>query len=147
MRKIFLMGSILAWLSVAGCGDADSPETQVRHALDAIEQASERRDVGEVMEWVSPEFRSPHGQDTAELRKYLYGFFIANQSVHLLTRIDSLEFPAPDEARVDLTVGMASREAASASAWNLATEVHDFHVALRREGEDWKVIFAERRSR
>ena len=41
----------------------------------------------------------------------LAGYFIANQSIHLLTRIDKIDFPASDEARLQVTVGMVGREA------------------------------------
>jgi hypothetical protein len=42
---------------------------------------------------------------------------------------------------------MASREAESANAWNLAAEVHEFDATLRKEGTAWKVIYAEHKPR
>ena len=146
MRIAGLIISLVLSLTT-GCGQPDSSESQVRKTIAAIEAAAEDRDVGDVMDSISPEFRSPYGQNPDELRQYLYGLFIANQSIHLLTRINTLEFPAPDEARVNVTVGMASREAESANAWNLAAEVHEFDLTLRKEGPAWKVIYAEHKPR
>ena len=86
------------------------PEQQVRTVIDSMELAAEARDVGDLMEHVSAAFRSADGQDRAETSRYVRGYFVANQSIHLLTRIESLEFPAPDEARLKLQVGMAGRD-------------------------------------
>src|SRR3954471_16060341 len=134
-------------VAASACSHPDSPEDQIRKSLASMESAAEERDVSEVMEWVSPEFRSSYGQHPDELRQYLVGFFIANQSIHLLTRINAIDLRAPDEARVNVTVAMASREGDAADAWDLAAEVHDFAVTLRREDSDWKVIYLERGAR
>src|SRR5690348_1597400 len=73
---------LLAFL--AGCGDSAIPEAQVRTTLAAIEAAAEARDVGGVMEHVSDQFRDAYGGDGTELSRYVRGYFIANQSLHLL---------------------------------------------------------------
>jgi hypothetical protein len=94
------------------------------------------------MEHISASYRDARGQDRAEASRYARGYFIANQSVHLLTRIESLEFPAPDEARVKLQVGMAGR-GSEAGAAGLSTDLYDFNLALIREGDEWKVSYAD----
>jgi hypothetical protein len=107
-----------------------------------METAAEARDVGDLMEHISASYRDAQGQDRAEASRYARGYFIANQSVHLLTRIESLEFPAPDEARVKLQVGMAGR-AGEPGAAGLTTDLYSFDVALIREGDEWKVSYAD----
>lgn len=129
---------------ISACGTPDSPETQVRRAIDAMEKAAEARDVGDLMEFVADDFRDQYGQDRDQLRQYLVGYFIANQSIHLLTRIDELELPGPDEALVRMTVGMVGQDADAANAWNLAADVQDFEITLRRDDDDWKVLYAKR---
>ena len=140
MRRWFVVG-VLALL--AGCSDDSSPEAQVRSVIESMERAAEARDVGALMEHVSANFRSADGQDRAETSRYARGYFIANQSIHLLTRIVSIEFPTPDEARAKVTVAMVGREADESNAWNLAGEIHDFDVVLRREDDEWKVTYAK----
>ena len=105
MRIAFLV--VLA--ALAGCSGDASPEQQGRTVIDSMEVAAEARDVGDLMQHVSAAYRSADGLDRAETARYVRGYFVANQSIHLLTRIESLEFPAPDEARVKLQVGMAGR--------------------------------------
>lgn len=125
------------------CGSADSPEAQVRQVIDQMKVAAEERDVGDLMEFVSPDFRDAYGQGGEELARYIRGYFIANQSIHLLTRINQIEFPLADEARLQVTVGMAGREADAAATWNLATDLQELDVTLRKEAGTWKVTYAK----
>jgi hypothetical protein len=134
---------LMLGLCVAACGDSQSPEAQVRSTIAAIEAAAEARDVGDVMEHVSDQFRDAYGRDGRELSQYVRGYFIANQSIHLLSRIEHIEFPTADEARAKVMVGMVGRDAAAANAWNLAAEVYDFDVTFMREDGDWKVTHAK----
>lgn len=134
----------LVLVLVAACSSADSPETQVRKVIDEMEQAAEDRDVGDLMEHVSASYRDAYGQGPDEASRYLRGYFIANQSIHLLTRINSLEFPTHDEAHANVSVGMVGREDDDGN-WNLAAELHDFDVVLRLEDGDWKVRYAKKK--
>jgi hypothetical protein len=136
--------SVVALAVLAGCSDDTSAEQQVRAVIDSMEVAAEARDVGDLMEHVSVNYRSADGLDSAEAARYLRGYFVANQSIHLLTRIQSLEFPAPDEARVKLQVGMAGRGGQGAA--DLSADLYEFDVALVREDGEWKVSYADWRA-
>ena len=106
----------LALLSTA-CSDRASPEQQVRAVIDAdgdrSRSARRRRADGAPLRQLPR--RAGPGPPTGRAR-YARGYFIANQSMHLLTRIESLEFPAADEARVKLQVGMAGRGGSTGEA-------------------------------
>lgn len=144
MKHRFNPVALLAMLTLLGaCSSPDNPETQVRRAVAAMEKAAEARDVGDLMELVAQDFRDAYGRGVPELARYVQGYFIANQSIHLLTRIDRLEFPSADEARLRVTVAMVGREAEAASAWNLAADIHDLDVTLRRQDGRWKVTYAQ----
>jgi len=140
LRRAFL--AVLALLP--GCSDDASPEQQVRAVIDSMEVAAEARDVGDLMEHVSTAYRSADGLDRAEAGRTVRGYFVVNQSIHLLTRIESLEFPAPDEARVKLQVGMAGRGGQGAA--DLSADLYDFDVVLVREDGEWKVSYADWRA-
>ncbi len=137
--------SPISWVALVlltACADSGSPEQQVRAVIESMEVAAEERDVGDLMEHVSANFRDAQGQDRTEASRYARGYFIANQSVHLLTRIESLEFPSPDEARVKVQVGMAGRGGEPGSS-SLNADLYDFDVALVREDGEWKVSYAD----
>jgi hypothetical protein len=129
-------------LAASGCGDGGTPETRVRALVAEGEHAAEARDLGGLMALVAPDFQDARGGDREELRRYLRGYFVMHQSVHLLTRIESVEFPYEDYARVRLTVGALGRESAAATAFDLAADVHDVALELRLEGDEWRVVRA-----
>lgn len=143
MRLCYFLPALFAVAALCACGDSDTPEAQVRQTITAMEKAAEARDVGELMEHISAQFRDGYGRDGKELSQYVRGYFIANQSIHLLTRIENIEFPTQEEARAQVTVGMVGRDAAESDAWNLAAEVHDFDVTFLREDGQWKVSHAK----
>ena len=136
------------WVALAvltACSNDASPEQQVRAVIASMEAAAEARDVGELMEHISANYRDGQGMDRTEASRYARGYFVANQSVHLLTRIERLEFPSPDEARVKLQVGMAGRTGEPGTA-SLTADLYDFDLALIREGDEWKLSYADWRA-
>jgi hypothetical protein len=139
--------SFVAVLAVAGCSPADSPEQQVRTVIGQMEVAAEARDVGELMEHLSEEYRDSNGMGPQDAARYVRGYFMANPTIHLLTRIEDIEFPIEDEARARVLVGMVGRDSAAASPganWrDLTADVYEFKVVLRREDDEWKVSFAQ----
>ena len=128
---------------LAACGDANSPEQQVRAVIDEMEAAAEARDVGELVQHLSAEYRDSHGMSPDEATRYARGYFLANQSIHLLTRIEQIEFPLPDEARARVLVGMVGRDGNATGNWDLVADLYVFKLALRQEDGEWKVSFAE----
>src|SRR5688500_13144319 len=137
--------SPIFWVALAlltACSDRASPEQQVRAVIDSMELAAEARNVGDLMEHLADNYRDAQGQDRQQAALYARGYFISNQSVHLLTRIESLEFPAADEARVKLQVGMAGRGGETGSG-GLSADLHDFDLVLVQEGGEWKVSYAD----
>jgi hypothetical protein len=130
---------------LAACTDDRSPEQQVRAVVDTMEAAVEARDVGALLEHISDNYRDAQGQDRSEASRYARGYFIANQSIHLLTRIETIDFPSPREARLKLQVGMAGR-GAQAGAAGLSADLYDFDIALVLEDGEWKVSFADWRA-
>jgi hypothetical protein len=133
--------SILPLLSA--CGPAGSPEQQVRSMIEEMEIATEQRDVGDVLKHLSDQYADASGMGREDAARYLRGYFIANQAIHLLTRVQQIEFPATDEARANVLVGMVGRDADASSSWDLAADLYEFDVTLRREDGDWKVTYAK----
>lgn len=138
--------SMAAALVLGGCGREQAPEAQVRAVIAAGEAAAEARDLSGILEHVSPAFRSDSGGGPDELKQYLRGYLVMHQAVHLLTRVDRIEFPYRDYARVQLTVGTLGRESVGATGFDLAADLHDVALELKLEDDAWKVVRAEWRS-
>ena len=131
-----------AAIALGGCGTGATPEARVKAVIMAGEVAAEERDLAGLMDLVSDGFRDDRGGGREELKQYLRGYLVMHQSVHLLTRVDSIEFPYRDYARVQLTVGTLGREAAGATAFDVAGDVYDVALELQLEGDGWKVVRA-----
>ena len=108
--------ALLVAIALAACGSDTSPEDAVRAVIDTAEEAAEARDASKLLRLVAPDYRDARGNGADEIGRYVRGYLLAHQSVHLLTRIESIEFPGTDLARVKATVGMAGREAEAAGA-------------------------------
>jgi hypothetical protein len=129
---------LLSW----GCGGGESPEAQVRAVIATGEAAAEARDLSALMDLVSPDYEDDQGRDRSELRHYVHGYLIANQSIRLLTRIDRIEFPYRDMARVDLTLGTLGREATGDSSFDMAADVEQLTLELQLDDREWRVTRA-----
>lgn len=146
VQRHFLRAWVAAMVALAatlaGCGREASPEEQVRTVIAQGEAAAEARDLAGILEHVSPRFEDGNGGGADELKQYLRGYFVMHQSVHLLTRVESVEFPYRDYARVRLRVGMLGRESAGATSLDLAADVKEIVLELALEDDEWRVVRA-----
>lgn len=133
---------IVGLLGLGACTAPGSPEEQVREVLRRIETAAESREVGDLIEHLSESYRDAYGQGREDVARSVRGYFIANQSIHLLTRLEDIQFPSSEEARVKVAVGMLGREAGEQAGWDLAVDVYHFDVSFIREDGAWKVLHA-----
>ncbi len=111
----------------------------------AGEVAAERRDLRALMALVSSDFADAYGGGDRELVRTLRAYLAAHPSVHLVTRVESVEFPYTDLAQLRLTVGMLGQEweGNNEETFKLAADLHSVELELRLEDDDWKVTRAE----
>jgi len=133
----------LLCLSLAACAERTTREQQVRAVIAAGAAAAEARNLTAMMALVSPRYQDAGGGSAVELARTLRFYLLANQSVHVLTRIDRIDFPYRDLARVRLTVGTLGRELAAGATFDLAANLHEVHLELQLERGEWKVTRAE----
>ena len=134
---------LVSALAVASCGGDTSPEEQVRAVVAEAEAAAEARDASALLGLIADDYRDGRGNGAEEIRRYVRGYLIAHQSVHLLVRIEEVELQATDVAHLRATVAMVGREAERTAAWDLAADVQEFDVTLAREDGEWRVTRAD----
>jgi hypothetical protein len=127
---------------VAGCGESQTPEAMVRGVIAQGEQAAEARDLSAIMDLVAPAFEDGQGGGRDELKQYLRGYLVAHQAIHLLTKVESVEFPYRDMAKVSLTLGTLGRDSAAATAFDLAADMYDVELDLALDDGEWRVTRA-----
>jgi cation diffusion facilitator CzcD-associated flavoprotein CzcO len=132
--------ALAASLAVAGCGERTTPEQQVRAVITAAEDAAERRDHGDLVSLMSPRFEGANGEDTREVSRLLRGYLVAHPSLRVATRIERIEFPYEDMARVELAVGTLGRD--GDGPLDLDADAQSVDLELQREDGEWRVTRA-----
>src|SRR5262245_2670920 len=105
--KAWGIASALAVLA-SGC-QASDPEAEIRALLAAAEEAAEARDVGFFGDVLGDGYRDARGNDRDEALRMLRGYFIANQRIEIVSRVDEIVIEGGDAARAVVHAGMVGR--------------------------------------
>lgn len=130
-------------LGIAACAERSTPEQQVRAVIESAERAAESRDLSGILENVSSAFQDGQGGGRDELERYLRAYLLTHSSVHVATRIEEIDFPYRDFARVRLTVGSLGRDANGSSPLDISTDTKKVVLELQLEDDQWRVVRAE----
>ena len=122
----------------------DTPEAQVRALFARAETAAEQKDLAVLRPMISDKYADGEGQDKKAIEAVLRFYFLRNQSIHLFTRIQSIEFPEPSRARAVVLVAMAGQPIKTGQEFErLHADLNRFVITLVREDKEWKVTAAE----
>lgn len=140
---LILMLSIVGFTGACS-SERDNPEAQVRALLAQGEAAAEKKESGALRQLISEKYSDSQGQDKKTVESILRYYFLRNESIHLLTRVQQITIPRPDAAQAVVMVAMASQPIASAEEIErLRADLHRFEITLARENGEWKVTRAE----
>jgi hypothetical protein len=140
--KVLSTAVALAAVVVAGCGTSD-PEAEIRAMLAAAEEAAEARDVGFFSDLVGPGYRDSRGQDRAELLLRLRGYFIANQRIEFVSRVDDVTLEGADAARAVVHAGLVGQRSGAELLAGVDADLFRFELELINDGGGWQVIGAD----
>jgi len=134
---------VLGAMSAAGCGASD-PELAIRALLAEAEEAAEARDVGFFGDLLGTSYRDSRGNDRDEALRMIRGYFLANQRVEIVSRIDEivLEGPQGDAARAVVHAGMAGRRSGAGLIAGVDADLYRFELELVNDDGDWRIIGA-----
>jgi hypothetical protein len=138
---------LVTLLVVGACSKTTTPEQRVRQFLDLAEQAAEQKDMRTLRGSISEHYSDPDGRDRRMIEGILRLYVLRHESIHLLTQIESIEFPKPREAHVGIYVAMAARpilNAAQLAAFR--ADLYRFDLVLTEEDSKWHVQRADWRS-
>ncbi len=141
--KMLSTAAALVVAAVAGCGGGRDPDADIRALLAGAEQAAEARDAGFFADLVGSGYRDAQGHDRDELLRTLRGYFIANQRVEIVSRIDDVELEGSDAARVVLHAGMLGQRSGATALAGVDADLYRFELELVNDGGDWRIIGAE----
>lgn len=137
-------GSATAFVAAlaSGCSAAD-PEAEIRALLGAAEAAAEARDVGFFGDALGAAYRDTRGNDRDELLRTLRGYFIANQRIEIVSRVDEIVLEGEDAARAVVHAGMVGQRTGAALLDGVDADLYRFELELVHSGGDWQIIGAD----
>ena len=125
---------------VASCADvADDPEQQVRAWVEAMQEAAEEKARGDIVANISPAYVDSRGYGRDDIDRLLRLYFLRQNTVVLMSRIDEVRVIGGTAAEVSITVGMA---ATNDRAFGISADAYRFELELEHDGDDWKLISA-----
>jgi hypothetical protein len=142
-RQYVRVAAFAALGLVGACSRPVSPETEVRATLARAEQAVAAKDLAVLRELIAEQYRDGEGHDRRAIEQMLRVYFLRHGSIHLLTRVKAVRFPAATQAEVVALVAMAGTPIASgADLSGLAADLYRFELVLVREGGAWRAVRA-----
>ncbi len=141
MKVLFPAAALIA-VVVAGCGTTD-PEAEIREVLAATAEAAEARDVGFFGELVGAAYRDSRGQDRTELLRTLRGYFVANQRIEIVSRVDEVTLEGADAARAVVHAGLLGQRSGAELLGGVDADLYRFELELVNDNGQWRVIGAD----
>jgi hypothetical protein len=136
------IASALVAALASGCAPSD-PEAEIRALLAAAEQAAEERDVGFFGGALGSGYRDTRGNDRDALLRQLRGYFIANQRVEIVSRIDEITLEGADAARAVVHAGMVGQRSGATLIAGVQADLYRFELELVNDGGEWQIIGAD----
>lgn len=140
----FLFAAFAVLLTAVACSKSTTPEQRVREFLARSEQAAEQKDMRTLRGAVSERYSDGDGRDRRMIEGILRLYVLRHESIHLLTRIESIEFPKPREAHIGIYVAMAARPITNATQLAaFRANLYRFDLVLTAEDSEWRVLRAD----
>ena len=127
---------------VAACGGESpeyNPEDELREWVARGEAAAEEKDRGDLLDMISEDYADGRGNDHEGIGDMLRVYFFRQNSIALLTSIDTITMMGDTAALVDLTVGMAGT---NSGAIGLNADAYRFEFELEKLDDEWMLIGA-----
>jgi hypothetical protein len=142
MNRILVVLIAAVVVLPAGCGrELPPPEEQIRALVVQAREAAEERNLSALRDLIADDYRDAQGRDKADLVNILRLVFLRHQSVHLLTRVQDVDFPQPGRATVTVYVAMAGRPFPERDIGLFRADLHRFDVTLREAGGGhWQAV-------
>lgn len=136
--------ALLATVVALACQrDEPTAHDRVLATLAGAEKAAEAGDAGLLKSRISESYRDASGRDKQAVAAIVGLQLLQQRSVHLLTRVVSLEIGPPAEARAEVLVAMAGSPIDGPELLaGVRADLYRFDLVLRDEDGVWGVVSA-----
>lgn len=106
-----------------------------------FENLAENREWTELVDLIDGDYQDERGNDKLKAAGILRAFYLRNKSVHLLTRIESIDVSSPSYPIVTVYLAMARRPFTEETAANLPrTNMHKLTLELAEDGDSFTIL-------
>lgn len=135
------------FLTLVACSKTETPVVQVHATIGEAQAAAEKKELAVLKRLVSEKYRDAQGQDKRAIEAVLRYYFLRNESIHVFTRIQSVDVAGSDQAQAVVFVALAGQPLKSAQEFErLRADLYRFDLAFSKEGDRWRVVRADWRS-
>lgn len=138
---------VLLLMLVACSDEPASPEAraiEIRTVIANAQTAAEERNARHLRGLIAEDYIDAQGHDHQAIEGLIRLHIFRNQSIHVLTRIQTIEFPEPDRALVIVMAALAGRPVATIDELvGLNANLYRFDLEMIRRGkDDWLIRHA-----
>lgn len=139
-NRVRLMAAGLFFLLASACvGPSESPEDAIRAWVQDGHVAAEAKDRRALLDMISPSYADARGNSRDDIGNMMRFYFLRQNKVVLISRVDELEVFADSAANLVVQVGMAG---ANDNLLGFSADAYRFEMELERDGSDWLLIAA-----
>ncbi len=135
---------LVSMFILAACSnEPDTPEAQIRAAIQRGATAAEQKDLKQLRDLMSDAYHDDHQLDKRGAEGVLRLHFLRNQSIHLPLRIVDVIISDPEHGTATVLVAMAGVPIPGADDLpTLRADLHHFELSFAREDKTWRVTQA-----
>lgn len=137
---MYAVRCILICALLAGCGGPEEgPEQALRAWVADAVAAAEDKDRRGLLDKISGNYADARGNDREAIDRMLRIYFLRQQQVVLVSKIDEIRLNADTAADIMMTVGMAGT---NSGALGFRADAYQFRFELEHDGDEWLLIGA-----
>lgn len=138
MRTLCTVIAVLAML--VACGEPPTePEEELRAWVAAGVDAAENKERRGLVGMISESYVDAHGNDRSGIEDMFRFYFLRQNKIGLLTKIEEITIYGDTAAKLIMTVGMAGT---NDGVLGFSADAYRFELELEKGGEDWQLISA-----
>lgn len=131
---------VFALLLIAACGGPESaPEEEIRAWLATAQERAETKERRALIDMIAPGYTDARGHKRDDIDTKLRVYFLRQNNIELVTKIDEIRVFGDSAAEVDMTVGMAGT---NDGVFGFSADAYNFKMELERDGDEWLLISA-----
>ena len=125
---------------LAACGEpASEPEAELRAWVATGVEFAENKQRRDLMSMVSPAYADARGKEKSDIETMLRLYFLRQNSIALLPKINEITLYDDTAASVDVTMGLAGT---NDGVLGFSADAYRFELEVTKDGDEWQLISA-----